>query len=91
MIEKLKEIYKKIDNDKDMELKVEQKSESYTPKTAYYRYIKFCCGGQGFCDTREPLSDWKPLSEYSDKEMNEWNMKFPRESWYELKIETKIK
>lgn len=91
MIEKLKEIYEKIDNDKNMKLKVEQKSEPYTPKTAYYRYIKFCCGEQGFCNTREPLSDWKPLSEYSDKEMNEWNIKFPRESWYELKIETKIK
>lgn len=95
MKETLKNIYKNIDNDKDIKLKkkVEEKqikSKPYVPKIAYYRYVKFSYGGQGCCDTSEPLTSWKPLMKYSDKEMNEWNIKFPRENWYELRIEIKF-
>lgn len=59
-------------------------------KKAYYRYIKFGYGGQGICDIEEALTEWKVLEEYSDKEMNEWNKMFPKNSWYELRIEIKF-
>lgn len=97
MTDILKDLYKKIDNGEDVkskvEIKIEQKSvesKPYISKKAYYRYVKFCYGTQGTRDEIVPLTEWKHFDKYSDEEMNEWNIKFPRESWYELRIETKI-
>ena len=93
MTDILKDLYKKIDNGEDVKSQTEQKSaesKPYVPKKAYYRYVKFCYGTQGTRDDIIPLTEWKHFDKYSDEEMNEWNIKFPRESWYELRIETKI-
>ena len=93
MTDILKDLYKKIDNGEDVKSQTEQKSaesKPYVPKKAYYRYVKFCYGTQGTRDEIVPLTEWKHFDKYSDEEMNKWNIKFPRESWYELRIETKI-
>lgn len=93
MTDTLKDLYKKIDNGEDVKSQTEQKSaepKPYISKKAYYRYVKFCYGTQGTCDEIIPLTEWKHFDKYSDEEMNKWNIKFPRESWYELRIETKI-
>ena len=93
MTDVLKDLYKKIDNGEDVKSQTEQKSaesKPYISKKAYYRYVKFCYGTQGTRDEIVPLTEWKHFDKYSDEEMNKWNIKFPRESWYELRIETKI-
>lgn len=93
MTDVLKDLYKKIDNGEDVKSQTEQKSaesKPYASKKAYYRYVKFCYGTQGTRDEIVPLTEWKHFDKYSDEEMNKWNIKFPRESWYELRIETKI-
>ena len=82
MTDVLKDLYKKIDNGEDVKSQIKQKpveSKPYVSKKAYYRYVKFCYGTQGTRDDIIPLTEWKHFDKYSDEEMNEWNIKFPKE------------
>ena len=58
-------------------------------KRPRYRYVIYSPGQQGICDTIDPITDWKDLNEYTDKEFNEL-MKVDVGDWEEIKMEVKI-
>lgn len=55
---------------------------------AYYRFIKFEFGAQGFRDISTPLTDWQPLETFTNDKLDKFEP--IQRGWDEIRIETKI-
>ena len=61
-------------------------------KKAFYRYVKFSYGTQGTSDSKKTLSDWIPMENFNNSELQTMlNTSGLSAGWDELRIETIIK